>query len=56
MTDAAPTSTTTPTTSPVLSLVLDVPAAQAEVAIPEPDPNDELRAQAAARPWGQPPN
>jgi uncharacterized protein YaaN involved in tellurite resistance len=45
MTDAAPTGTT----SPALHLVLDVPAAREEVAVPEPDPTDELRAQAVAQ-------
>jgi uncharacterized protein YaaN involved in tellurite resistance len=47
MTDAAPTAT--PTTNPALNLALDVPAAKAEVAIVEPDPTDELRAQAEAQ-------
>jgi uncharacterized protein YaaN involved in tellurite resistance len=49
MTDDAARTTTAATGAPSLSLVLDVPAARAEVAIPEPDPTDELRAQAAAQ-------
>ncbi len=46
MTDAA---APTADTGPTLSLVLDVPAAKAEVAVAEPDPTDELRAQANAQ-------
>jgi uncharacterized protein YaaN involved in tellurite resistance len=47
--DAARTTTTTSSGGSSLALVLDVPAAKAEVAVPEPDPTDELRAQAAAQ-------
>lgn len=43
MTDAAPS------TASGLGLALDVPAAKAEIAIAEPDPTDELRAQAEAQ-------
>ncbi len=49
MTDAALNPATTPAPTPVLGLVLDVPAAKAEVAVPEPNPTDELRTQAAAQ-------
>jgi uncharacterized protein YaaN involved in tellurite resistance len=51
MTDAAPTDPSPVTTanSPTLHLALDVPAARAEVTVSEPDPTDELRAQAAAQ-------
>ena len=45
MTDAVPA----PTTAPVLNLSLDVPETKAELALPEPDPTDELRAQADAQ-------
>ena len=44
--DAAPTTTSGGSS---LGLTLDVPAARAEVAVPEPDPTDELRTQAAAQ-------
>lgn len=44
MTDAAP-----PSTGSSLELLLDVPAAKAEIAIIEPDPTDELRARADAQ-------
>lgn len=44
MTDAAP-----PSTGSSLELMLDVPAAKAEIAIVEPDPTDELRARADAQ-------
>lgn len=44
MTDAAP-----PSTGSSLELMLDVPAAKAEIAIIEPDPTDELRARADAQ-------
>ncbi|MAT06239.1 MAG: toxic anion resistance protein [Acidimicrobiaceae bacterium] len=44
MSDAAPPAD--PSTGTSLSLMLDVPAAKAEVAVIEPDPTDELRAQA----------
>ena len=44
--DAAPTTTSGGSS---LELTLDVPAARAEVAVPEPDPTDELRTQAAAQ-------
>jgi len=37
------------TTTPALKLVLDVPAAAAELALPEPEPTDALRAQADAQ-------
>ena len=43
MTEAAPTADV-PT--PVLNLVLDVPETKAELAVVEPEPTDELRAQA----------
>ncbi|MET0909236.1 MAG: toxic anion resistance protein [Ilumatobacteraceae bacterium] len=36
-------------TTPALNLVLDVPAAAAELALPEPEPTDALRAQADAQ-------
>jgi len=36
-------------TAPVLNLVLDVPESTAELALPEPEPTDELRAQADAQ-------
>jgi uncharacterized protein YaaN involved in tellurite resistance len=45
MTNATPTSTPTNT----LNLVLDVPTAAAELALPEPEPTDALRAQADAQ-------
>jgi uncharacterized protein YaaN involved in tellurite resistance len=47
--DAAPTTTTTTAGGSSLGLLLDVPAARAEIAVPEPDPTDELRTQAAAQ-------
>lgn len=42
-------STPSPSAGSSLELVLDVPAAAAEVAIVEPDPTDELRARAEAQ-------
>ncbi|MGB0113974.1 MAG: toxic anion resistance protein [Ilumatobacteraceae bacterium] len=45
MTTDSPTSVPTP----VLNLVLDVPSAAAELALPEPEPTDPLRAQARAQ-------
>jgi uncharacterized protein YaaN involved in tellurite resistance len=45
MTDAVAASTTTPT----LSLALNVEQTRAEIAVSEPDPTDELRAQANAQ-------
>jgi uncharacterized protein YaaN involved in tellurite resistance len=47
MTDAAATPATTP--APLLNLALNVEETEAEIAIPEPDPTDELRAQANAQ-------
>ena len=46
MTDAPRSDTAT---APVLNLVLDVPESTAELALPEPEPTDELRAQADAQ-------
>ncbi len=46
MTEAPRTGTAT---APVLNLVLDVPEAKAELALPEPEPTDDLRAQADAQ-------
>jgi uncharacterized protein YaaN involved in tellurite resistance len=46
MTDSAATPTTT---APTLNLSLDVQEARAEIVLPEPDPTDELRAQANAQ-------
>jgi len=49
MTEPAPTTTPTAVPTPVLQLVLDVPSAAAELALPEPEATDPLRAQAAAQ-------
>ncbi len=49
MTDAAAAPTTTPPTTPTLSLALNVEQTRAEIALPEPDPTDELRARANAQ-------
>ncbi len=43
------TQTTSPGSAPVLALDLNVEAAKAEIVVPEPDPTDELRAQADAQ-------
>ena len=47
MTD--PVAAPTTTTAPALSLALNIEQARAEIVLPEPDPTDELRAQANAQ-------
>src|SRR6187431_3146774 len=46
MTNATPSAATS---APPLNLVLDVPAAEAALALPAPEPTDALRAQADAQ-------